>query len=979
MGESHLISQSDGLKEDSVLDMLNSTALNSKSSETYKQQRFASKQSTTRAQVPTKQLTQKMDKAIQRAFEDSDALGPIDNSALSETTVCWQRIVENEHPSCDKRLYPPNDSGSNTPVSEKACGIGKEIRMESPTALEKPMNIPDFEWNSIELHPSQSHQYHYKTEEKDIEVAAEETQMDPRVETLDICTAKPHQLVWRPPVDWGEDGGSQQVNSPVPSKSGVGASAGSTNTPSVSISKPSKGKVKSGPTKNGKKCGSDPKEGTANPFSHRPSEPVPFSTRPSSEQAVSLVTGINDVNDADSVKQTKLETNGREGDEFDEMSTQSIDRHLVRENSHRRLLRKQVADRRESLQSILSATKRNMPPEKDDLLSLKRKLATSQALVQQLEVEKSEVTRQAVLDVARAQAVLLEQRNNREMELENQIKRLMKERNAAIEECHQLRILLSQACAVCKRRFDERGSYFMDHYVRHTAVSKEPRPNSTAFEWFTGNLNIEALELEAKPFQRRTKVHDLESVSIGETTKPESDTPSISNTAPFSWLSEKVFMQKLNSTETMPITTIQISPEDNSIHEGDETQTATETNTSKSEPNNSITTSQVLQEKVNTSKMEGLTAIDNEQTESTPKRKGFFASLLGEKVVDEFSSLGLPQAATRASGNSSNKFSLFGSLRGEEVKDDFLGLGLGQSLSIISEEKQAPLPCDKRNFGLNSEQVLDDMALIDSLASIGNASRSLNSNKMGRLGFQDEKAPEEVSDSTTVPYLPKCKLEKEGLDKRRSLLSQESFDVDRYDERLVGRHDHVSDNFLSSPSEGDSKGRHRITEAADQDRFNEFLLSPRRKFEEKASSSPQTLHSQPSLGTGISSPFTWKRNRGSIRGKESELPKYLGKYRSKSPSLNEVESTDRYCKENGVYLTETSPTSSPTKIVSHQTTDDSHDRPWRSKAQLNPTTSQFIDSSISNELQMPLENKGSTVDEFDHVATLLEKENASWE
>ena len=172
--------------------------------------------------------------------------------------------------------------------------------------------------------------------------------------------------------------------------------------------------------------------------------------------------------------------------------------------------------------------------------------------------------------MARAQLALLEQRSNCERELERQIKELMGERNNAVLECHQLRILIMGSCIVCRKRFKEDKEYAMDHSIRNTIVSRRRVASSSAFEWFTGNLSTEMQSPKARVREEtlfgqpsnatstgrystendgklapNPQGLDVESVSLA-TTIPDAisvlsgNLPAF-NEAPLHWLSDKLF------------------------------------------------------------------------------------------------------------------------------------------------------------------------------------------------------------------------------------------------------------------------------------------------------------------------------------------------------------------------------------------------------------------------------------------------------
>ena len=769
----------------------------------------------------------------------------------------------------------------------------------------------------------------------------------------------------------------------------------------------------------------------------------------------------------------------------DEKSTQSVDRHLVRESSHRRLLRKQVADRREALSSILQATKKHALPEEDDLLDLKRKLALSQALIQKLELKNDAIRRQAVLDVARAQMVLLEQRDNREKELEKQIKELMQERNAAVHECHELRILIMGSCELCKRRFDGTKQYFMDHYVRNTVLSSRERPNSSAFEWFTGNLSEEALDLEITPAFRSSGSFDPETISLG------ASTASNFKTTPLTWLSDKLFGSQEDYTHTdlcaIPIRSINLetlgvskegtilrddaiaaasgsgaiaSQENQTLVDVNETSVDYDRNTSNegmsvegnvldegTSPANDTVDHSSIQLESDTSSSNNLTTSSStignnaaSQNMETKKNRSFFSSLMGEKVADEFSSLSLPTGILEKKDNS-KRFSIFGSLRGEKVKEDKLFSGLSPSLAFISEEDTSGAIRKKKNdaksrsglLGLKSEQVLDDMDLLNSLVSItGHTSNGVVSapKKRGLSGLKNEKVNDDLIDDhllrTSGAPLIKNSTAKP---KSRSSLSQETVNVEAHDDQLLSL---LNQGSTPSKQELMSKSKDRPTlsqETVNVEEYDDQLLSllgasiqpnsiqqgkPENNLVElkdenenladkhilQAAKQHITEQSPPSYaspvkprkklsmaGSNLTSPFAGGRKRLSTKREGSSSSKYLGKYRSSSPSPGtpsraKIEAAD--VDIDGMTLFD-SATSSPQAELTLDPPLDLGVRPWRKgvkrdKSNEEDTSPKKLEPSnvISNEVgETPTDS--NEIDEIDHVANLMERESSAWD
>lgn len=239
------------------------------------------------------------------------------------------------------------------------------------------------------------------------------------------------------------------------------------------------------------------------PFASRPVELGPFATRPTGVGPLGVRPAVP--GDAFSIDEPVVP------DDDDNISTSSLDRYIVKEASkrflsrqcsvlepfsrvqipgnagsqhrgkklsHKEELKKKVSERREKVTSMLHATTKHT---QDDSLDMKRKLVLSQSLNQKLERENAAIQRQAILDVARLQITLLEQRNSRELELEQQLKIIMSERDAAVQECNYL---ISGTCDLCRRRFEEDKEYVMDNYVRDPVLEQIEYNPDAAFEWY---------------------------------------------------------------------------------------------------------------------------------------------------------------------------------------------------------------------------------------------------------------------------------------------------------------------------------------------------------------------------------------------------------------------------------------------------------------------------------------------------------------
>jgi hypothetical protein len=260
---------------------------------------------------------------------------------------------------------------------------------------------------------------------------------------------------------------------------------------------------------------------------------------------------------------------------FDDLTIQSVDRGLG-DLSRLNKLHENVSRRREALTSMLEASKNKSLTVENELLALKRKLAISQALVQDLEIENDQIRRQSVLAGARIQTTLLERLHKREIELENQVKRVMKQRNAAVEENHELRMIIMGSCARCRSRKTEK-EFVMDYSIRDTILERR-RPRSS-FAWITGSLSAETQVSKLESRQSLSvdnanhvaeKLHynDVlgnnghDSIETGSlaTSLPDSGSVFTSNLpvfteAPLLWLSERLFQrnEKTKKDDDLPL------------------------------------------------------------------------------------------------------------------------------------------------------------------------------------------------------------------------------------------------------------------------------------------------------------------------------------------------------------------------------------------------------------------------------------------
>lgn len=543
-----------------------------------------------------------------------------------------------------------------------------------------------------------------------------------------------------------------------------------------------------------------------NPFSYRPPEPGPFASRPGARKR----------------EESELD------DESDNMTTQSEDRHIVRQSSRRSLLKKQVHDRREVLATMLHATKETTWSAENEVLELKRKLALSQALVEKLEIENAQVKREAILSTSEAQSVLLTQRHNRELELEKRIQELMDQRNAAVLECHELRRFAMNTCDICRMRFDEQKEFVMDHSIRNSILSKRKIKKLSAFEWFTGGLAEETESVKSEHSKRESRIRrpDAETVSLDTTIPDSSSLPEIHNftEAPFYWLSEKIFakqndaIQKRNVEQPMIDEVIAYTEENENMPSQDTTgglareTSPTEGVTGEEERRGVVaekdacsTSDLVFTQGFNVDKSSNITSYDqgkkkgdssaaavtetarpidhrlsqshptNRPSGSSLPKKSFLSGLFGERVEDEFASIKAqkPQSdILETIPQSGAKKSFFSSLFGERV-DDFTAFA-----RIVPTHPPDPKPANegksKGGAGLRGEQVLDDMAILNSLMSISehksvkkaeDEARLVGLNegqkRQRRLGLSEEKFDDEYRDEIILSPMKRSSAEKQ--------------------------------------------------------------------------------------------------------------------------------------------------------------------------------------------------------------------------
>jgi hypothetical protein len=203
---------------------------------------------------------------------------------------------------------------------------------------------------------------------------------------------------------------------------------------------------------------------------------------------------------------------------------------------------------------------------------------------------------------------------------------------------------------------------------------------------------------------------------------------------------------------------------------------------------------------------------------------------MGEKVADEFSSL-----ATVSSGvndkTTSPKFSLFGSLMGGKAKEDPVFSGRNPSLTVIEEEQSGHSSEHKegRGLGLKNERVLDDMALFNSLVSItskeekGEMKDTTGWKKLGFAGLKDEKVDDGEVDAALLGFSSNALKSVKGPTAKptiRSTLSQESVDVDHYDDQLLRLLSASATSKGATPKTSTSLSQ----EAVDVDKHDDQLL-----------------------------------------------------------------------------------------------------------------------------------------------------------
>jgi hypothetical protein len=912
----------------------------------------------------------------------------------------WQRILDNADRLDDKR-YSSEEISQSLPQNKSSNNA-----IESHDEYKKEMKVPTIwlppvEWQHVEIGRKDEHLCYPE---------------DLKKSTKNVGNAKAKIIK-----------GSPIHASPTKKRSG----------------KSSKSQLKKNSTGEGEKANvslnlttcKDKIASEIGPFAKRSCVARPLVTRPKgtldfSSEVVNR-SNFSTSSSADEISPEEIKTMASIDDDDDDKSTQSVDRNLVRESSHRRLLRKQVADRRESLQTIILATKRNSISEEDDLLSLKRKLALSQALVQKLEIENVEIRRQSVLAVSRAQLKLLEQRDNREEELENRLKLIMQERNAAVEECHQLRILIMSTCDMCRRHFNENKQYFMDQSQRNTVLSKQKYSKLSVFEWLNDNLWTEALAMNTNDTSRSARIVDNETCSLEGTTKT-ADTASFHAT-PLLWLSEKLFNNQYECgirlpKEKLSLDSVIVEHVDNQESGAktpgdslcckpdlkDSVPTAVHADHSLAAVSCGISRDKAPEDKSFQTLGDSLcckpdlkdavpTAVHADHSSAAvscgssrakapedksfpPKflKRSFFGSLLGEKVDDELSSLTMPVHREHKT-ETSKGFSFFGGLKREEVEEDAVFWGIDKSLSVISEGKESPLEKKKKGFGLKDEQVLDDMELFHSLQQVSSRSCNANANnaktKTG-LGFKDEQVQEDLLDAgiLNMAISPKEGSLRNACETKNHLsLLGKKIDVNKYDDQLL--------SLLNQRSPIQPAGKANTTslrdETVDEDSHDGALSSSHGLLSPRKNAMASTAQ-QSNDGSNLSSPLSWKQNHRKFNKEDLTVPKYLDKFRSPSPSpkkglrdVNGLSPTDLQATRIGISNADGINHSSP--LPDDGKGLDPEERPWRTKAVANQKMEPRNRLESKPEKTNDKEEAIASADKIDQVASLIEKENNTWE
>lgn len=550
------------------------------------------------------------------------------------------------------------------------------------------------------------------------------------------------------------------------------------------------------------------------------------------------------------------------------------------EESRRKLLRKKVDDRREALTSIFHHTHEVSLNAENEILDLKRKLALSQAFVQRLEIENGELERRALLEFSDAQLKLLKQRDNREKELEERIKNLMQERDAAVLECHDLRILVNGSCDFCRQRFDHHREYFMDYSVRKTIISKRIGPQSSAFQWFTAGLKDEMQNASPESAMETTTTQNLDHDSSSlEKIVPDSQgilTSPVFPFVPFQWLSTKLIVNgdkgkqedHHTQTERNNENSLQDKGQLISIHDSTSRQSAGDSQpnqvqdmpimaSNSSHGGNSLASlgegnegpiedmvdegSTELANKAIANPHNG--SISNSTGSASPTQGLLNGCIDADKAGTQFAGR-LPlnpneqkklEATTVQKGKS-----FFSSLFGEKVDEESEfapGNFLGNTLKRFDSSSQKS---SKFGGGLKDERVLDDMEILNSIMSISTPHGS-NEGEKRRFGLGDERFNDDERDrrilgalsqskgtSSTIPPISDEK-KKDGI---TGLLS-EKFNDDSRDAKLLSL---LSQSEVGEPPLKEARTNSRATQksprptsTSEMPTLSSSELSPRKR------------------------------------------------------------------------------------------------------------------------------------------------------
>jgi hypothetical protein len=446
-----------------------------------------------------------------------------------------------------------------------------------------------------------------------------------------------------------------------------------------------------------------------------------------------------------------------------------------------RLLRQKVNSRRELLTSMLQATTKKTHSTENELLDLKRKLALSQTLVQQLELENAQIRRQAVVDVARVQMIVQTKRHNHETELESQMKELIIERSAAVQESHELRMIIMDSCTACQSRLPDR-EFEMDDSIRRTIMGRRSGRRSSAFEWLAGSLSEEALDIEETSSAASRVLN-----SKGRRFRDESDTYSLSSTlpetgsnatsnlptfgeAPLHWLSSKILKkggpEKDDISESDPpmIERVITYSTESADANGDEHKSPSPVHDHGQDSANSVETSDTGNASSDPKPLASASVpmkactSDAKSVEghlaAGKKNGGSFASngsVSGEQTSE--SKLDLGQVPQPAEGKTKEKetagkgrFSFFGRLMAEQVENDIPLLPNAAGVKVTVQDKPENGICKDSDNGKGGKKA--------SGSNVGHKGSTGVANRRGKLGSPDIKlgAVQRETDSVPAPW-----------------------------------------------------------------------------------------------------------------------------------------------------------------------------------------------------------------------------------